>query len=329
MLKPEGGTQSAVLRLRDFRLFLSVRFLSSVAMPMQSVAVGWQVYDITGDPLSLGLVGLAQFLPMACLMLPAGDLADRYERRRILIVSYLVQAVCAAALLALTLTAQTASSLLFGVLMLFGVARALAEPPLQSFAPLLVPQAQFPSAVGWSSSANQAAIVIGPALGGALYIAGPEAVYGACLAIFLAMVAATAAIRVRGARLAHEARESMFTRVLAGIAYIRANRIILGAILLDLFAVLLGGATALLPVYARDILYVGPEGLGLLRSAQASGAVLMGLILANMPLRRHAGMTMLCGVAAFGVATIVFGLSESLMLSACALACARAARGRG
>jgi MFS family permease len=315
-----SSPSTAALRLRDFRLYLGVRFMSSIAMQMQSVAVGWQIYDITSDPLSLGLVGLAQFLPMAGFILPAGDVSDRYDRRVILAVSYAVQALCALALLALAVSATVVTWPFYLVLVVFGAARGFTAPAAQSFAPFLVPPALLPSAVAWSSSANTSAVIIGPALGGVLYVLGAGVVYATCLALFVAMVVLTVAISIRAPRHVGHAGETAWDRLLAGIAYIGTKRIILGAILLDLFAVLLGGATALLPVYARDILHVGPDGLGVLRSAQAIGAAATALLLANFPLRRHAGAAMFGGVALFGIATIVFGVSESFPLSVIALA---------
>jgi MFS family permease len=314
-----SGTDN-VLRLRDFRLYLGVRFMSSIAMQMQSVAVGWQIYEITGDPLSLGFVGLAQFLPMAGFILPAGDIADRFDRRIILAASYAVQALSALALLILALMHEPATWPFYAVLVAFGAARGFTAPAIQSFAPFLVPLPLLPRAVAWSSSANTTAVIIGPALGGLLYVLGAATVYATCLALFIAMAAGIAAIRSRAPVHVGHAGETAFDRLRAGIRYIRTRRMILGAILLDLFAVLLGGAVALLPVYARDILHVGPEGLGMLRSAQAVGAAVTALALANFPLRRHAGAAMFGGVALFGLATIVFGLSESFYLSLAALA---------
>jgi hypothetical protein len=308
-----------ILRRRDFRLYLGVRFMSSVAMQMQSVAVGWQIYEITQDPLSLGLVGLAQFLPMAGCILPAGDITDRFDRRVILAASYGVQALCALSLLLLALAHEPATWPFYAVLVAFGAARGFTAPAIQSFAPFLVPVALLPRAVAWSSSANTTAVIVGPALGGGVYAFGAAAVYAACLALFLAAAAAIAVIRSRAPVHVGRAGETGLDRLRAGIAYIGTKRMMLGAILLDLFAVLLGGAVALLPIYARDILQVGPEGLGALRSAQAVGAAITALLLAQFPLRRHAGAAMLGGVAVFGAATIVFGLSENFLLSLAAL----------
>jgi len=315
-----AAVPDSALRLRDFRLYLGVRFMSSVAMQMQSVAVGWQIYAITEDPLSLGLVGLAQFLPMAGFILPAGDIADRFDRRVILAASHGVQALCALALLLLALAHEPATWPFYAVLVAFGAARGFTSPAVQSFAPFLVPVALLPRAVAWASSANTTAVIIGPALGGILYVFGAGVVYAVCLVLFAAMAVSIAAVRTRAPVHVGQAGETAWDRLRAGIAYIRSKRIILGAILLDLFAVLLAGAVALLPIYARDILQVGPEGLGALRSAQAVGAAVTALLLAHFPLRRHAGAAMFGGVAVFGFATIVFGLSESFLLSLAALA---------
>jgi MFS family permease len=309
-----------VLRQRDFRLYLGVRFMSSVAMQMQSVAVGWQIYEITQDPLSLGLVGLAQFLPMAGFILPAGDITDRFDRRIILGASYGVQALSALCLLVLALMHEQTTWPFYAVLVAFGAARGFTAPAIQSFAPFLVPTVLLPRAVAWSSSANTTAVIVGPALGGILYVFGAAAVYATCLVLFAAMAVSIAAIHIHAPVHVGHAGETALDRFRAGIRYIGAKRMMLGAILLDLFAVLLGGAVALLPVYARDILEVGPEGLGVLRSSQAVGAAVTAVLLANFPLRRHAGLAMFGGVALFGIATIVFGLSENFYLSLAALA---------
>jgi MFS family permease len=320
----EGAAQAipdtSVLHRRDFRLYLGVRFMSSVAMQMQSVAVGWQIYEITSDPLSLGLVGLAQFLPMAGFILPAGDITDRFDRRIILAASYAVQALSASCLLILALMHESTTWPFYVVLVAFGAARGFTAPAIQSFAPFLVPMALLPRAVAWSSSANTTAVIIGPALGGAFYAFGASVVSATCLALFVAMAVAVACIHIRAPTHVSSAGETALDRFRAGIAYIGSKRMMLGAILLDLFAVLLGGAVALLPIYARDILQVGPEGLGVLRSAQAVGAALTAIHFANFPLRRHAGAAMFGGVALFGVATIVFGVSENFFVSVAALA---------
>ncbi len=312
-------TLRSVLGLRDYRLFLSGRFLGTLGSQIQSVAVGWQVYDITHSPMALGFAGLAQFLPMVLLILPAGDIADRVDRRLIVGASYFLQAVAIVLLIVLTRLDATVAWPFYVVLALTGVSRAFAGPALRSFVPLLVSKEQLPRAIAISSSSFQVAVIAGPALGGFIYIGGPLAAYGACLACFLAVTAAFAFVRTRHRQQPADPTLTAFGRVTAGIAYIRQKPVILGAISLDLFAVLFGGATALMPVFARDILHVGPEGLGVLRSAPAIGAVLVNFLLIAKPLQRHTGLVMFGCVALFGAATIVFGLSETFLMSLAAL----------
>lgn len=304
----------ALLKLIGGRLF------GAMATQMQAVVVGWQVYAISHDPLALGYVGLAQFLPMVVLTLPAGDLADRWERRLLLAVSILVQGLASGLFLALTLAGSQSVRPFYAVLVLFGMARAFAGPAMQSLLPLLVPRERLGKAIAWNSSALQIAVIAGPALGGALYLLGPIIAYSVCLGLFIcgALLVLTIGLRHRPAP--PDRRLTAVARAIAGIAYVRQRPLILGAISLDLFAVLFGGATALLPVYAREILAVGPGGLGLLRSATAVGAFCMGLGLSRNPLRRHAGPMMFGCVALFGVATIVFGLSTNFWVSLLALA---------
>jgi MFS family permease len=317
---------SSVLAVRDFRLFLGGRFGAGLATQMQAVAIGWYLYDLTGDPLTLAYAALAVFLPIALLTLPGGDAADRFDRRRILGAAHLVQALCAALLASLVFVATVRTGPFYLVLALSGTARAFSGPAVQSFVPFLVPRAQFASAVAWSSSANQTATVLGPALGGLIYLLGPPAAFAACCALSLLAAAAMIAVRKRVAAL-RESGTTALSRALAGLRYLGKQPVVLGAITLDLFAVLLGGITALLPVYARDILNVGPDGLGMMRSSVAVGAVAMALVLANLPSHRHphAGRAIFAGVALFGVAVLVFGLSTSFLLSLAALAVAGAA----
>lgn len=316
---PASNPDGNVLRIPDFRLFLAGRFAGTLGVQIQSVAVGWQVYDMTRSPMALGFVGLAQFLPMFLLMLPAGDLADRIDRRLIVAASYFLQALAAGLFVLFTQSGQAAVWPFYLVLVIFGTARAFAGPALRAFVPLLVSPAQLPRAIALSSSSFQVAVIAGPALGGLIYILGAAAAYAACLVLFLAVAAAFIAIRTRHRREPADPARSAFRRLTAGIAYIRNKPIVLGAISLDLFAVLLGGATALLPVYARDILHAGPEGLGLLRSAPAIGAMLVNVLLILLPLERRTGLVMFACVGIFGLATIVFGLSESFALSLAAL----------
>jgi MFS family permease len=304
---------------RDFFLYWCVRICSMMGFQMLAVAVGWQVYDITHSPMALGFAGLAQFLPMVLLILPAGDIADRIDRRLIVGASYFLQAVAIVLLIVLTRLDATVAWPFYLVLVLTGVSRAFAGPALRSFVPLLVSKEQLPRAIAISSSSFQVAVIAGPALGGFIYIGGPLAAYAACLACFLAVTAAFTFVHTRHKQQPADPALTAFGRVTAGIAYIRQKPIILGAISLDLFAVLFGGATALMPVFARDILHVGPEGLGVLRSAPAIGAVLVNFLLIAKPLQRHTGLVMFGCVALFGAATIVFGLSETFLVSLAAL----------
>jgi MFS family permease len=313
-------SERGVLDNRDFRLYLMGLFVGTLAIQIQSVAVGWQVYNITSSPLALGYVGLAQFLPMAACTLPAGNIADRFERRLIIVIGYLAQAVAAGLFLALSLMKVSEMGAFYAVLALFASARAFAGPASQSFVPMLVPQDRFPQAVAWSSATSKIAVIVGPAIGGAIYILGPAVAYGVCLILFIVVAMVTTAMRTASRYYTEEPGVTGVERVAAGIAYVRGNPIILGAISLDLFAVLLGGATALLPIYARDILRVGPEGLGLLRSAPALGAVFLGFLLGRMPIQRNTGVVMFAAVTIFGIATIVFGLSSNFFLSMAALA---------
>jgi MFS family permease len=316
MLPP--AVSRSVLKYRDYRLFLLARLLVTGAIQIQSVAVGYQVYEITSDPLQLGFVGLAQFLPMLALILPAGDLADRFNRRTILMVSCLLEAAVAAGFFLLTVFRVETLWAFYLVLALFGVVRTLSAPASQSLVPLLVPPEQLSKAIAWSSSAFQTATIVGPALGGALYLFGPQAAYSICFVLALVVAALFAAMRVSMAP--RDTRNSTaFERAAAGIGYVKAHPIILGAISLDLFAVLLGGATALLPVYAKDILHVGAFGNGLLRTAPALGAAVTGLWLGYRPLDRKTGGWMFGCVALFGVATIVFGVSHNFVVSLVAL----------
>ena len=316
-LVPAAGR--SVLKYRDYRLFLLARLLVTAAIQIQSVAVGYQVYEITSDPLALGFVGLAQFLPMLALILPAGDLADRYNRRTLLLISCLLEAAVAAGFLLLTVFKVEAIWAFYLVLALFGVVRTLSAPASQSLVPLLVPPEHLSRAIAWNSSTFQTATIVGPALGGALYVFGPEVAYSVCFVLSVLVAGLYGMMRVSMAPRDHLRNSTAFGRAAEGIGYVKAHPIILGAISLDLFAVLLGGATALLPVYAKDILHVGAFGNGLLRSAPAIGAAVTGLVLGYRPLNRQSGAWMFGCVALFGVATVVFGLSQSFILSLVAL----------
>jgi len=311
-----------VLRLRDFRLYLTARFFAALSQQMLAVAIGWYLYDRSGDALVLGYAGLAVFVPIAVLTLPGGDVADRFDRRRILCAAHLLLAACAGALAWLAAAHQPANWPFYAVLALTGFARAFSAPAVTSFAPFLVPRQDFAQAVAWASSANRTATVIGPAIGGAIYLLGPEAAFVACLVQSTVVATAIIAVRTRVAQAAAAQGSTAYTRVIAGFRYLRRQPVVFGAITLDLFAVLLGSVTALLPVYARDVLDVGPGGLGALRSSVALGAVVTALLLATVSERRlpHAGRAMFAGVAVFGAAVLVFGLSTSFALSLVALA---------
>jgi MFS family permease len=290
---------------------------TSLAFQMQAVAVGWQGYALTGSAFYLGLIGLAQFLPMFLLSLVVGQVVDRFDRRRVASACQLIEALAAATLAAGSASGWLGRESLLAIVCVVGAARAFEGPTLHALVPGLVPGPLLPRAVAGSASANQTATILGPALGGLLYGAGATAVYSAAGALFLGASLLVARIRMQRVPPTREpvSLESLF----AGVAFIRSRPAILGAISLDLFAVLLGGATALLPIYARDLLRTGPWGLGFLRAAPAVGALSMSVVMARHPLRRRVGRTMFGAVALFGLATIVFAVSTSLLLSLGAL----------
>jgi MFS family permease len=319
--KLEGWTAFAY---RDFTVYEFALFLIECALEMMSVAVGWQVYEITKRPLDLGLVGLAQFLPGIFLFLVSGHAADRFDRRRLLMACYGGFAVCAALLLEIAWRGSHSGHAsiypIYGVLVLLGTVRSFAGPATRVMLPLLVPVDYFPRAVAWNASVFQAGTILGPMAGGLIYTVahGPAEVYLTATLMALAALLSVLWMKLRTKAPSHEAAN--FTTVLAGFRYVWRKKLLLGLISLDMFAVLLGGAVALLPVYAREILRTGPWGLGLLRSAPGLGAVVMAILLARRPLRTRAGPTMLWCVTGFGVCTILFGLSRSLVLSLIALA---------
>jgi MFS family permease len=289
-------------------------------MLVQSVAVGWQVYDLTRSPLSLGIVGLVEFAPMFLLTLPAGELADRVDQRLILAASLALEALSSGLLLAYALLHPRQIWPLYAVLALFGCARGFSGPAGRSLLPFLVPTEKLAKAIAWASSIGQVAVIAGPAIGGFAYALGPSVAYGGCLIGFLVAAAGTTLLRGRRPEPRKEVAASWAERVQEGIRFVRSRPVVLGAISLDLFAVLLGGATALLPVYARDILHVGPTGLGILRSAPAAGAAVVALYLVYRPIERRVGPVLFGAVAVFGIATIVFGLATDFRLSLVALA---------
>ncbi len=313
-------TSFATFEHRDFIFFVISRVLSVIAIEAMSVAVGWQVYAISHKPLDLGLVGLAQCIPGVLLFLVAGHVADRFSRKRLLVACYAGYAFCAALLLHFALRGTATVAPVYVAVFLLGVVRTFEGPARASLLTEVVPEEVFPTAVAWHGSIQKTAQMTGPMLGGLIYaLAGsPVPVYIAG-AIACTAAAATAVPIVGRSRAAAKPSGRDLRSVLAGLRYIREHRIILGAISLDLFAVLLGGAVALLPVYARDILKTGPWGLGLLRSAPGIGAMLVGAVVAHWPLRKQVGKVMLWCIAVFGAATIVFGLSHNLLLSLMAL----------
>lgn len=311
-------SKASALRHRDFTLYLLARFLGAVAVQMQSVAVGWQVYALTGDALDLGLIGLAQFAPFVPLVLIAGQMADRFDRRRIIMLCYAVEMLCGLFLVGFTLTGLHVVWPVFAVMALYGSARAFMMPSSQAIVINLVPAESFSNAVALSSSSFQLAMITGPALGGLLYLAGPLTVY-TTVSVLVAL-SATLILVMRSLPRPTNKREPMSWHTISeGLRFVRSRTTVFGAISLDLFAVLFGGATALLPAYASDVLHVGPTGLGLLRTAPGVGAALTALILAFAPISRHVGRWMFGGVAVFGAAIIVLGLSTSFSLSLAAL----------
>ncbi len=316
--RPITGT--AAFQFTGFRLYQIARFCIVFCTEMQSVAVGWQVYEITHRPLDLGLTGLAQFLPGVLLFLVAGHVADRFDRKTLLTLCYGGFGLSSLLLLVVALNASIlhrAGSVapIFAILCLVGAVRSFSMPASRALLPQLVPEEQFQSAVAWNSSIFQFATILGPAMGGLLYafFRGPSAVYATALSAGTIAILTTMRIKVQSPP---RPREPFSVKtVFAGFRYIWAHKLVLGSISLDLFAVLLGGAVALLPVYAKEILVTGPWGLGLLRSAPGIGAAVMALLIAYKPIRRRAGATMLWCVAGFGVFTVVFGLSRNIALS--------------
>jgi MFS family permease len=306
-----------VLRNRNLSFYLSARFLGTLAVQMQSVAVGWQVYQITGSLFDLGLIGLAQFAPFLVLILWAGHVADRYDRRKIIVLCMLTQLLVSALLLAFTASGSHVVWPVFAVLVLFGSARAFMMPASQAVLRNLVPDKDFGQAVALGSSTFHVAVIAGPVLGGLLYAFGPTVVYLVAAALLLIatllMASTTSAPQVRST-----APMSWHT-LLEGLRFVRSRPIVLGAISLDLFAVLFGGATALLPAYAHDVLHAGPTALGWLRTAPGAGAALCSIALAFVPVRRHVGAWMFGGVALFGLATLTLGSTTHFMVALGAL----------
>lgn len=313
-----NSTSAASLRQHPaFVQFWFARIASGFGFQMLSVAVGWQIYEITGRALDLGLIGLVQFIPSVVLALPAGHVADQFERRRIVLLGQIVDLLAIAVLAALSLLHAAHEAGILALVFVIGVAKAFEFPAMQSMLPALVPPALLGRAMAVNGSAGQAAMIMGPALGGLLYVAGPGVVYVVCALLYLAAVLLMSRLRYEQAQPKRE--PATLKTLFAGVHFIRARPDVLGVISLDLFAVLLGGATALLPIFAKDVLHTGPWGLGLLRAAPAVGALLMSVWLARHNLERRVGTLMFASVAGFGVATLVFAVSTWLWLSLVAL----------
>ncbi|MBU0893113.1 MAG: MFS transporter [Gammaproteobacteria bacterium] len=316
----------SVYRHAGFVSFLIARVVAVVATQVQAVVVAWQVYDLTREPLALAYVGLAQFLPMLCLLLPAGDLIDRFDRRRILAISWSVGAGCSALLWWLSGHGASGVAGIYAVLVLYGCSRAFSGPAMQSLLPQIVPRGQLAQAIAANSMLMRTASIGGPLLGGLLFaLGGGELTYAVCCVCFVLGVVLLLRVVVAYATAPGPTQGTMWQRFGAGITFIRSRPIILGTISLDLFAVLLGGVVALLPIYAQEVLHVGPAGLGALRSAMAVGEVGAGLYLSMRPFNRKVGRTMFIAVAVFGIANLVFALSTLFWLSFAALLVAGAA----
>ena len=315
-----------MLKHRDFTLYLGARFCSSIAAQMIVMAVGWQVYHLTGRVLDLGLIGLSQFLPFLLLVLFAGHVADQFDRRLIILLCLCAHGVCALLLLAFALVKLGSALPIFAVLAVLGIARAFQLPASQSLVPNIVPASLLGNALAVNSSANQVATIVGPSAGGILYalstapvgrFGGAERVYGAAAILLLAAIGMIAMLHKRQAPGIRSA--ASWASLLQGMRFVWRRKTVLGAISLDLFAVLFGGATALLPAFTRDVLHAGPDVFGYLRAAPGLGAGATALWLAFRPVSRHVGATMFLGVAAFGAATIVFGLTHAFWVAMTAL----------
>lgn len=318
MSLPVSGDRFAAFRHRSYTRFFLSRFFSAFAIQIISVAVGWQMYDETRNPLYLGLIGLFQFLPSLLLILVTGSVADRYNRRMIMAICMVVGAACSAALLGLTVTHSFAPWLVFAILIVFGIERAFMGPAVQSLGPNLVPEQDLPNAIAWNSSSWQTASIIGPVFGGLLY--GVSATLAYSIAFVLLVIAAVLVFMIPKPAQRSPASKVSWGEMLAGFHFIAKEKVVLGAISLDLFAVLLGGAVALMPIFARDVLELGPWGLGLLRAGPGFGAIAVAIWLAVHPIRHNAGIAMFIGVALFGVGTLIFGISTAPWLSIAALA---------
>jgi MFS family permease len=324
MTEKPSSTGTAAFRFRDFRLYQLARIMVIIGAEAQAVAVAWQVYEITHRALDLGYTGLVLFLPGLLFMLPSGHVADRYDRRLVILVCYSLQALCTTTLFLFAWNGIHRVWPIYLVLFLIGCGRAFSGPASTAFIPHLIPEEHFVNAVTWGATIFQIANITGPALGGLLYtLPLPGPLHGARLVFLFSLVtliwfvALIASLRVRPGRMEH--RNTSAEVILAGFRYVLRSRLLLGSITLDLFVVLLGGAVALMPIFAQEILHTGPQGLGWLRAAPAAGALTVSLLLTWRPMQKAAGKKMFFCVALFGIATIVFGLSKNLFLSLAAL----------
>ncbi len=321
------GKEGAAFSSRNFRRYQIARLLVILGAEAQSLAVAWQIYQITHSALYLGYTGLALFLPGIFFVLPAGHAADRYDRKRIILICYMVQAFCTGVLLWLSLRGTHHVLWVYAILFAIGSGRAFSGPASSAIQPQLVPKGAFVNAMTWGSAIFQTANIMGPALGGLLFAvplsgaaarwSGAPLVYVVTLATMLSFIGLVSTLRPRAEKT--DSKAFSVSTMLAGSRYVRQAKLLLGSISLDMFAVLLGGAVSLMPIFAQDILHAGPRGLGILRAAPALGALTISLYLARRPLKHHAGKIMLVAVGVFSVATIVFGLSKSLPLSLLAL----------
>ncbi len=322
---PASSSPFALLRRRDYMLFWGSRWTGGMGGLVQSVALGWQVYAVARETMTiaeasfmLGMVGLVSFLPVLILTLPAGETADRYDRRTVLLCCLSAEICTVAALVFLAHNHLATVPLLLGVAALFGCARVFFAPASTALGPMLVPRDLLPRAIAWNSLAWQTSAIVGPALGGVLVSISPTLAFSVALGLYATSALLVSLIRMNTKPVVNPG--SRWQLMKEGLSYVWTNKIVFGAISLDLFAVLLGGATALLPAFARDVLHVGPEGFGLLRASPAIGATLVALYLAANPIRRHAGRIMFAGVAVFALATIGFGFSKLVWLSVVMLA---------
>ena len=315
----------ALLKERDYLLFWASRWAGGFGAQIQSVAIGWHMYELARQSRSVeesavlvGMIGLATFIPVFLLTLPAGECADRYDRKKVLLLCLSGEIASVLTLAIATVNGYASPALLLGIAVVFGASRAFFAPANTALGPMLVPRKLLPRAIAWNSLAWQSASIAGPAAAGLLVARSAETAYFTTFALY--GLSAMLVLSIRGNAKPETNPGSRWQLMREGLSYVWRQKIVFGAISLDLFAVLLGGATALLPVFARDVLHVGPEGFGILRAGPAMGATAVALFLAANPIRRHAGRIMFMGVAVFGASTVVFGLSNSLWLSVAALA---------